>query len=156
MNIDPIEQLKKLRMIEPDRVFLVESKHAILNSVYLQRTGWKKYAGWFSLSFAVFCLVLIFIIYPVRQNSLPIASADTLSKEFEDLSINITLKNINYSQGMNETINNAIVAITNNKTVHLDGVVLEQEFQKIKGSDSSTDSEASSSQIDELLNQVLN
>jgi len=158
MKIDPIiQQLKKLRNIEPEREFLVKSKNVILlSNINQPKFFLRKYAGWLSLSFAVFCLVLIFIVYPIRKSSLPIASAETLSREFEDLSINITLKNVNYSQNMNQTINSAISAIANNKAAHLDHIVLEQEFQKIENNNSSSTNQTSTDQIDNLLNQILN
>lgn len=151
MNTDLIQQLKKLRAIEPDTMFVAHSRSAVLN--------YKKPSPRFvfttphfigtAFAFAVFMLLIISFI----QRSSPVLSSSlnpkNLSEEFENLSINIQLTEIKYNQTMNQTIASALTEISDTRTRHLNSSLLESEKDALESpNDYNND-------IDVLLDRVL-
>ncbi len=152
MSQDLKKQLKRFRTIEPDESFLRGSKALIFSFEKKRNFTVKTYLVAWAASFAlVFLVILGYVFIPTRGNVLPLASAETLNRELADMNINITLQEVSYNNEVNQTINNAISAITSNKAPHLNGDVLQSESAKITSS-TVTDQ---SSKIDNLLNQVL-
>ena len=86
-----------------------------------------------------------------KKVGVPIASAETLNNELNAMSINIALNEVTYNNQVNQTIDNAISAITSNKAPHLNAEVLESEGLKLSAGASSTSAD---SQINSLLNQI--
>lgn len=78
------------------------------------------------------------------------ASPEVLSQEFASMNINIELKDIDYSQNVSQTITSAISEISNNKGNHLNQGILQSE-----NNDLSLDVTSGSSEIDRLLDKVV-
>jgi len=85
-------------------------------------------------------------------NSAPaaFASPEFLNQEFTSMKINIELEDIDYSQNVNQTIASAISEISNNKGNHLNQGILQSE-----NNDLNLDVTSSSSEIDQLLDKVI-
>ncbi|MGC9603015.1 MAG: hypothetical protein ABSF47_00920 [Minisyncoccia bacterium] len=78
------------------------------------------------------------------------ASPEVLNQEFANMKINIELNDIDYSQNVSQTITSAISEISNNKGNHLNQGILQSE-----NNDMSLDVTNSSSEIDQLLDKVI-
>ncbi len=158
MNQNFQKQLKRLRVIEPDAAFLAKSRATIL-SLEKQRgfsMGMRMYITAWAASFALIVLLMGgFLFVPAlmtgKKVGVPIASAETLNNELNAMSINIALNEVTYNNQVNQTIDNAISAITSNKAPHLNAEVLESEGLKLSAGASSTSAD---SQINSLLNQI--
>jgi hypothetical protein len=98
----------------------------------------------------VVAVLFIAVILPGLPKTVPIASAEALSNEFNNLSVNIELRQITYNQNVNQTISSALTEITNNKLNHLNPAVLQSESSSVDP----TAAPASNPQIDALLNQA--
>jgi hypothetical protein len=150
-----IHQLKRLRSIAPDRAFLVRSKNNILASQKRAVFGLPKFKipVW---AFAGLTAVAIFTLGVSLSLSLfspkPALSAldsEKLNSEFENLGINIQLREIGYNQSVEQTINSAISEIGNTGTRHLNGSLIEQEEKNIESGFNEN------SDIDKLLETLI-
>ncbi len=154
MSQDIIKQLKKLREIEPDGDFLNRSRSFIVSyekpgtSVRLR----SYFAAWAASFAVIFLIVLGYVFLPTKNNSLPIASAETLTNELQGMNVNLTLEEMSYNNEVNQTINSAISEITNNKAPHLNGGILQSESSKVDSASSVGSSQ--DSKINELLDQI--
>ena len=158
MNQNFQKQLKRLRAIEPDAAFLMKSRATILSFEKQRRfsMGMRMYMTAWAASFALVILLIGgFLFVPAlmtgKKVGVPIASAETLNKELNAMSINIALNEVTYNNQVNQTIDSAISAITSNKAPHLNSEVLESEGSKLSAGASSTSTD---SQINDLLNQI--
>jgi hypothetical protein len=152
MNQDILEQLKSLKKIVPDAGFSARTRHIILAAPVAER-AWPAFFGWAKLAFgglAVVAVLFIAVILPGLPKTVPIASAEALSNEFNNLSVNIELQQITYNQNVNQTISSALTEITNNKLNHLNPAVLQSESSSVDP----TAVPASNPRIDALLNQA--
>lgn len=151
MHEEHIHQLKQLRSIAPDPAFLARSKNSILNS--RKAAGFKlsdfKMPVW---AFAGLAAVAVFALGISLSLSFlspkPVLSAldpSKLNKEFDNLGINIQLREIKYEQAIDQTITSAISEIGSSGTRHLNSSLLEQEQKNIE------DNFENHSEIDELL-----
>lgn len=147
------EQLKRFRKIEPDQAFLRKSRVLILSLGKEKKINFfRSYVTAWAASFAVvFLLVLGYLFIPAQSGQVPIASAETLNKELNDMNVNITLSEVSYNNQINQTINNTLSAVVSNKAPHLNSDVLQSESQKITGAAGSS----TSAEVNDLLNQVL-
>ena len=147
---DLINKLYQLRTVKPDASFATRSRSLIFameKPVYRWSLFW-------SLAGAVALIMLIFAVsFSNFGGSVPTVSAslnpDKLSQEFNNLSINIELREITYHQAVNQTIASALTEITDNRTKHLNSDFLKSEEQSLN-----PDSIMNPA-IDELLNQVI-
>ncbi len=129
-------QLKKLSTIEPDPRFAARARKAVLAS----RPG---YAGIrVSFSFSAFpmwawsgaalttllvgTIVLIPLALP-RPTLSASFNAESLSSEYENLPINIQLKEIRYEQTVNQAITSAITEATDTNMKHLNTSLIQSE-----------------------------
>jgi hypothetical protein len=156
MNRDFPKQLKKLSLIEPDAAFLARSRATILSLERGGKVGVRTYFTAWAVSFALIALIVVGYAFlplfmPGKSNSLPIASAETLNNELQNMSINIALNEVSYNNQVNQTIDNAITAITSNKAPHLNAEVLQSESSKLATGVSVTSTDQ---QINDLLNQI--
>ena len=78
------------------------------------------------------------------------ASPEALSKELSDMNINVELQEIDYHQNVSQTITSAISEISSNKGNHLNQGILQSE-----NNDLNLDVTSSSSDIDQLLNKII-
>ncbi|MEK7630034.1 MAG: hypothetical protein AAB432_01455 [Patescibacteria group bacterium] len=152
MNQDHIQKLKKLKLIEPDPVFLKKSRVLILSakSVNTSAFRWPVLVWTMSSVFAV--LIIGFIVSISILPAKPVLSAaldtQSLNNEFTNLNISIQLQEINYDQSVGQTINSAIGEIKNNAVKHLNDAVLKNESAGLN-------LEESSSQINQLLDNLV-
>ncbi len=147
MNYDPIHNLERLSALEPSPSFVRRTRRAIV----------QPRARWFALprvavgTLAFATLAILAIVAPISFSNpgvAPALSADAINREFDNLSIAITLGKLQYDYPSNRTITNAVLEITDTKTPHLNGDVLKSE------QDAAASIGASEDQIDVLLEQV--
>ena len=144
-----IEILKKIRQIQPDAEYGRLSKLAILNASVAPKK--RPFFNW-QLAFTMAGLLLILISGALINDSRPTApnlNAQALKMEFQNLSINIQLAKIEYSQNVDEAVSLALKEITDKQTDHLNPIILESEQNKLNPEYSN------SKDIDNLLNQLL-
>ena len=144
-----LEILKKIGQIQPDAEYSRLSKLAILNASVASKK--RPFFNW-QLAFTMAELLLILISGALINDSRPTApnlNAQALKTEFQNLSINIQLAKIEYSQNVDEAVSLALKEITDKQTDHLNPIILESEQNKLN-SESSNNKD-----IDNLLNQLL-
>jgi hypothetical protein len=146
-NKNLIQELKKLQTIQPDRAFLARGRkrfeHQALPAWSLPR--------WAFASFVVVGALAIFTILPAAlplSNSSTALSADAIQKEFDNLSIGVQLKELEYSQ--EDSIVSALNEIRETRAQHLNADLLNQESSL---GDIPT---SNNKEIEKLLNQVIN
>jgi hypothetical protein len=154
MNQDILEQLKSLKAITPDADFAARTRRLILAFPVTEKR-WPAFFNfsWTKVAFgtlAIVAVIVVTVILPGLPKTVPIASAEALSNEFNNLSVNIELRQITYNQNVNQTIASALAEITNNKLNHLNPAILQSESSSVDP----TMSPVSNPQIDALLNQV--
>ena len=153
-----IEQLKKLKYIEPDRGFVLRARNEIfvgskpafsitprIPAFAIPMWAWSG-AALTALLVGVSFIVPMMFPRPAFSASL---NMNTLASEYGNLPINIQLKEITYEQSMNQAVASAITEVTDTKTQHLNKELLQTEEQ------SAAFTETSSTQIDSLLETVL-
>ncbi len=144
-------QLKRFRVIEPTPAFRHKTLSLILDNK--PRKTWSFRFNWI-LAPALASLVLVVVIGGRILGAKPALSSfssEGLQNEFDNLSINIDLKEISYHQSVNQEIATAITEITNNKTSHLSPSLLQQESD---AQNINFDS-PNSNEINNLLDQVI-
>ncbi|MAF80236.1 hypothetical protein CL629_04115 [bacterium] len=146
-----IQQLEKLKSIEPHWEFQDSSKRSILASSqsFSLLSLWRPlYMG----SFAALALVIgLSIILISGGGSSAYASLDMgdIKDELEELTISIELEEIAYSESLNEAVAVALQEISNDSLRHLNTELLLTEQEKFLFE------EEGNPEIDELLNTVL-
>lgn len=155
-------QLKHLRTIEPDRDFAIRAKYAILRdqrdartfSFALSKFSFTRSSAWaWSGAGLTVALLLIVVLLPFAFPKPTLSaslSPETLINEYGNLPINIQLKEITYDQSVSQTISSAITEVSNTKTKHLNADLINAEAKNAIPSDAST------TNVDTLLNQVIN
>ncbi len=146
-----LTQLNMLKTVEPDKGFARRTRKKILaqkGGVFSMPFPRVIIAG--SLSFALLFLALI-VPAIIPGPRVPAAlSADAINKEYDNLSINIQLKNLTYDQSAEQTINSAINEVATSKGKHLNTNVLKSESADVQNS-TSTEMD-----VDAMLNKVIN
>lgn len=147
---DLIKQLNKLKTITPDQgvaargralIFVAETPRRI-SPLFL-------WASAFALTLLIFSISLIRNFENSKANIAASLNPDQISQEFNNLSINIELKDITYRQDVNQTIASALTEIGTNQAQHLNPDVIQSEAQGLN-LDSGTNP-----QIDELLKTII-
>jgi hypothetical protein len=152
-ELNHIQQLKRLRTIQPDPEFIRNSRAVVL--AIRPQTIEKRWSVllWFGATAMAIIMIgfittfSIFSVKPVLSASL---DAQNINNEFDGLNINIELKEVKYQQSANQTITSAISEISDTSTRHLNNNVLEGEK-----SQASTDGNPLNTDIDKLLDQVI-
>ncbi|MEK7089384.1 MAG: hypothetical protein AAB920_01040 [Patescibacteria group bacterium] len=159
-------QLRQLRTIEPDRDFAIRAKYAILSDrrdargfsfalpkfslpSLFARNAVLAWSG-AGLTVALLLLVIVLPLAFARPTLSASLSPETLISEYGNLPINIQLKEIKYDQIVSQTISSAITEVSDTKTKHLNSDLINEEAQNALFSNASTTS------VDALLNQVIN
>lgn len=148
MNRDIFEQLKDLKNIAPDPEFAARAKRVILAAPPAAVPAfptWRKLA----LGIGTILVIAFAIVMPGTPKAVPIASAEALNNEFNNLSINIEIQQISYNQSVNQTIASALTEIAGSKLSHLNPAVLKSESAALNAN-----TPASNPQIDDLLQQA--
>jgi len=149
MNYDPIiSNLARLARIEPNPAFVRRVRNSVAQPT----------VRWFAMpriaigvGFAAM-IAIISAIAPISFSNpgvAPALSADTLNREFDNLSIAITLNELAYDYPSSRTITNAVAEIADTKTQHLNGDVLKSEEMQIESAEPGE-------QIDALIEQITN
>ncbi|MFA6407502.1 MAG: hypothetical protein WCV80_02230 [Candidatus Paceibacterota bacterium] len=153
-----IEQLKKLKYIEPDHGFVLRARNEIFagsKPAFSMPSRMPTFAiPMWALSGAALTALLVGVSFIVPMMfPRPAFSAslnmNTLATEYGSLPINIQLKEIKYEQSMNQAVASAISEVSDTKTQHLNTELLQTEE---KGA---TLTETNSTQIDSLLETLL-
>jgi hypothetical protein len=154
MHNETIEQLRRLRAIEPDPGFVRRSRNMVLSSAPAQVVRpWWSIAPVFRFAGAAIVVgiglmsasTMLFPPKPVLSSSL---NSDSLRNEILN-TIAIQVKEISYDQVSHDTITSAIDEIRNTNASHMNPTTLKNEMDGIDLGDTST------STVDDLLNQVM-
>ncbi|KKU91521.1 MAG: hypothetical protein UY23_C0001G0127 [Candidatus Jorgensenbacteria bacterium GW2011_GWA1_48_11] len=147
---DLIKQLNKLRVIAPSADSAARGRALIFIEGEPRRfppvLAW---ASVFALIILVFSVSYQTLISPATNIISASLNSDQLNQEFNNLSINIELKDISYRQNVNQAIASAISEIESNEARHLNPDVLKSEEQNLN-INSTTDP-----QIDQLLKTII-
>ena len=111
MEQDLIQNLKRLQSIQPNAEFKQKSRAVVLA---MRPIITPKRSAWFFVpAYAFAALLLVGLSNVPRQvNTQTAFDAGTIKQEFNDLSINIELKEISYDQKANEVIASALSKIS--------------------------------------------
>lgn len=160
MHENLILQLKKLKAIEPNADFKTKSRRLLFAHTAIPETATKSavFAIPWRWNFApIFGALLIIVIgtivllSPSKTPAVASLNTENLTQELKDLTINIQLQDVSYTQNVNQTIASALTEISDIKTKHLSPSLLQSEEQGLDGTDS-TDTQSA---IDTLLNSVI-
>ena len=152
MNQELIQQLNKLKAIEPDPAFAKSCRHLILTLKPMQTKP--VFFNWPALVWAG-GLALIMLVFAANYLLLPqkgnLSSLDSnkLNQEFDNLDINIQLNEITYQQKINQDIASALTEIGETNIKHLNRSLLEEEQNNIDFQD------PSNPEINEMLNRII-
>lgn len=151
MNQKLIQQLNKLKSIEPDPTFAKNCRHLIL--AFKPAKTKPVFFNWPALiwagSFALILLVFATNYLSPQKQNLSSLDSNKLNQEFDNLNINIQLNEITYQQEINQGIASALTEIGETNIKHLNRSLLEEEQDKINFPDSDD------SKINEMLNRVI-
>jgi len=155
MNQELIEQIKKLRAIEPDLAFKANSRNLILSYKtkkpffnFIFNRPVLAWSGVLAMAAVILAITTAVLSKPKEAFSSSF-DAQKLNQEFSEMNINIQLNEIKYQQNVNQAITSALTEISQTQTKHLNSSVLEKEKNEME-----TSLSESKSQIDELLNQA--
>lgn len=150
MNYDPIiSNLARLARIEPNPAFVRRIRSSVAHPPVVRWFAMPRIA--LGVGFAAM-IALISAIAPISFSNpgvAPALSADALNREFDNLSIAITLNELAYDYPSSRTITNAVAEIADTKTPHLNGDVLKSEELQIETAETGE-------QIDALIEQITN
>ncbi len=152
---DPIiQQLKRLSSIEPDPVFTARLRSTIVDVPRLHVEKSRPFLRWRALALAGSGIFVALAVIITTQLSEPVtvraSSLDTtvLTKEFDELTLNIRLKEIGYQAEVNNIISEAVGEIVNTQTNHLNPSLIDAEQNIL------TLNEPTNSTIDKLLEEL--
>lgn len=148
-----ITNLGRLKLIEPDPVFVKTSKSIILRAE--PKVGLFLYFPRFVplssiLALLLFIIILSFSFFSVSRPALSSSfDSNNLAREFNGLTINIELQEIAYQQKTNQAIASALNEIQDTNVKHLNQSLLESE------EDSFNLQNTTDPRIDEMLRSVI-
>lgn len=149
-----IQQLKRFSSIEPDPIFVARLRSALVDVSHSQVAQRRSFLRWPTFAFVGSGVLAALLIVGITQFSEPAtvraSSLDTtaLTQEFDELTLNIRLKEIDYQTEVSEVISEAVEEIVNTQTSHLNPSLIDAE-QNIFLFDEPTDT-----QIDDLLEKL--
>jgi hypothetical protein len=120
---DLIQELKNLQAIQPDRAFLARGRKNFETQAY----AWPM-PRWALASLTVVGAFVVFTVLPAIlpfSESSTALSADAIQKEFDNLSIGVQLKELEYNQ--EDSIVSALNEIRETRSSHLNTDLLNQE-----------------------------
>ncbi|PIR06463.1 hypothetical protein COY65_02345 [Candidatus Jorgensenbacteria bacterium CG_4_10_14_0_8_um_filter_39_13] len=154
-NKEIIEQLKRLKNIQPDIAFVQNSWRLILTSPVSQPKIWF-WPAKLALALTLIFLLLGAVYFTLIFNNKPTLSSNNfnsqfLTKEFDNLAINIQFQELSYYQKINQVIASALVEISQSNN-HLNPQTLKNEGEKL---DQLLNPPQNPSHIEELLNKII-
>lgn len=148
-----INQLNKLKAIEPDKDFVQKTRILILTTPTLKPT--RRIWRWFLVSagaFAVLLLTLTLISnFAVKPKISAFFNQQDLKTEFNNLNVQIQLQEIAYRQNLDSVISLALNEISDKQPRHLNPMLLQKEQASLE-----TDNiNQQQKEINNLLNQII-
>lgn len=150
MNDQIIRQLKRLKAIEPNPGFTASSRRMILALEKEPAFVWSNFRLAGALAGLVAVVAASVFLFSGQSATTAFASPEMLNQEFNNMNVNIELREISYRQNVSQTISSAISEISTNKLSHLNQDVLNSESNGFDLETSNTDPE-----IDQLLNKLI-
>ncbi len=145
------KNLNELRIIGPNPEFKRALKAVVLNHKPERRVSFR--LPFFRIAGALAVFVLIVTALTLELSPTPVLSSsfnpDALEKEFENLTINVQIEEIEYREKANQTIASALNEIENTNVKHLNSSLLQDEADNINLNDSTNP------EIDALLETVI-
>jgi len=157
MQPEIIKQLKKLKSIRPETNFVFTAKQNILTTPQKRFFTFTYFQTRFLLTGTTIVLLLtltLSIANLSKTSSLSknfFSNPEEITREFENLDINIQLQEINYRQNINEIIALALNEITDKEPTYLKSSILENELNSFKINNNTEKNE----KIEELLNKII-
>ncbi len=150
MDKNVISHLQKLKVVTPDSDFEAGTRRLVLA---IHPTPYRIPIWIWGVSFAAVLLAvissgLLISSPPVISSSL---DSELLRQEFNELGVNIHIKELTYQQDINQTITSALTEISNIQVSHLNPSILKSEEEQIR----ELEEEDGTSEIDVLLNQII-
>jgi predicted metalloprotease len=145
------KSLNKLRVIGPDPEFKKSSRTLILN--YKPEKATFSGVLFLRLAGAFAVLILVIATLSLELSPTPVLSSsfnpNSLQREFENLTINVQIEEIEYHEEANQAIVSALNEIENTNVKHLNDSLLRGEAESIELDDSTNP------EIDALLETVI-
>lgn len=151
-NQQIIRQLNNLKTIEPEPGFIQRTRGLIFAAPAIRPRSWVwpwAWAGALAILLLVFTLTMANPFTPRPKLSLFFNQQD-LKQEFNDLTVNIQLQEINYRQNLDSAIGLALNEISDRQPDHLNTALLQKEQDALEANGVNKQKE-----INELLNQVI-
>ena len=148
MNHDITSQLKALKRIAPHPAHASRARATLLAALEPARAPWHSFQWAGALAFALILLFVATFSLPAEPTLSASLNEDLLSGELSDLSINIELQELTYRAATERTVKSAIAEIGETEAAHLNPEILSSELSSLEG-------ESSSTEIDALLERVL-
>lgn len=145
-----INHLQTFKNVTPDSDFAANTRRLVLA---IHPSPYRLPLWVWGISFAAVLLAIIssgllITSPPVISSSL---DSELLRQEFNELDINIHLKEVTYQQDINQTISSALTEISNVQISHLNPSILKSEEERIR----ELEEESEASEIDALLDKVI-
>ena len=147
-----IEGLKILKKVEPEPDFVKNTRHLVLTVKPHMQFAPIWVAG-FALAAIILAIISSKTFFAAKQPAISSSfNENSLVEEFNEMSINLQIKEITYSQNIHNTIASALTEISDYRTNHMNTSVLEAEQKYINNKlEVVNDNE----EIDALLNRVI-
>ncbi|HXF44065.1 MAG TPA: hypothetical protein VNK70_01215 [Candidatus Paceibacterota bacterium] len=129
-----INELRKLRMVEPNRAFALASRQSILESPRpglhyggLFRFITSPHLAYVGATLVIFLVISYFLFIPSKPVVSAALSPENIENELAALSINVQIREVAYQQNANVAIASALSEIENTSVKHLNQTLLESE-----------------------------
>jgi hypothetical protein len=149
MNHDITTQLKALKRIAPHPAYHARSRAILLTAMNPRVSPWHSLQWAGALAFALVLLFVATFSLPADPTLSASLNENLLSGELNDLPINIELRELTYRAATERALQSAITEIGGTEASHLNADILTSELSSLR------EAESSSSEIDALLNDVL-
>ena len=151
MKQELIKELIKLRSIEPNRAFVKKCRLLILEKTAQKPVIvlWPRIVWIGALAGLLLIITLPNLISRKQLNTASLNNVEKLSREFNEMAINIQLKEISYQQNINQAIASALTEISDTQIKHLNQSILEKEDNGFDVSNNQNQ------EINDLLNKVI-
>lgn len=141
-------QLKGLKRIAPHPAQRARGRAMLLAALEPRMSPWHSFQWAGALAFALVLLFVATFSLPAKPTLSASLNEDLLTGELADLPINIELQELTYRAATERALTSAIAEIGETEAPHLNSSVLSSEL-------SSLETESTSSQVDALLDAVL-
>ena len=148
MDHDITSQLKALKRIAPTATHAFRGRAMLLAALEPRVNPWRSFQWAGALAFALVMLFVATFSLPAEPTLSASLNEDLLLGELRELPINIELRELTYRAATKVTVESAIAEIGETEASHLNSEILSSEL-------SSLEAESSSTEIDALLERVL-